>query len=198
MTHPKREDWMSYLYDELSATERSTLQAHLDSCAECHAQMSVWQSVGAEMNTWKLSPRVPRPRPFAFLRWAAAAVIVGLAIVGALRLNALSHEVKALRAELQRMPRQDVESAANTATKTATEAQAMVTALAEQWEQKRLGDQQALLAALQKLNARHAQDYATLRKELETVAVFSEAGWQSAQSQISSLAMTPSQISEAK
>ena len=80
----------------------------------------------------------------------------------------------------------------------AAEAQAVVATFAEQWEQKRLGDQQALLSALQKMNARHTQDYAALRKELETVAVFSEAGWQSAQNQISSLAMTPSQTSEAK
>src|SRR5436190_14136004 len=137
MTHPKREDWMSYLYDELAASERSTLKAHLDSCAECRAQISVWQSAGAELNAWKLPAHVPRPRPFTFLRWAAAAAIVGLAIVGALRVNALSHEVKALQAELQRMPRQDVVSLDNTTAKTAAaETEAMLSALAQEWEQK--------------------------------------------------------------
>jgi hypothetical protein len=198
MTHPKREDWMSYLYDELPASERSTLKAHLDSCAECRAQMSVWQGAGAELNAWKMPVRARRPQAPSLVRWAAAAAVVGLALVGGWRLNVLNQEVKTLRAELQRTPRPDVVSAANAATKTAAEAQAMVTALAEQWEQKRLGDQQALLSALQKINARHTQDYAALRKELETVAVFSEAGLQSAQNQISSLALNPSQVSEPK
>jgi hypothetical protein len=199
MTHPKREDWMSYLYDELAASERSTLKAHLDSCAECRAQVSAWQSAGTEMNAWKLPRRAPRQRPSAFLRWAAAAVIVGLAMVGALRLNTLSHEVTALRAELERTPRRGVVSPDNASAKAAgAETQALMAALAQEWEQKRLRDQQALLGALQKMNARHAQDYAALRKELETVAVFSEAGWQTAQNQISSLAMTPNNISDAK
>jgi hypothetical protein len=198
MTHPKREDWMSYLYDELSASERNTLKAHLDSCAECRAQMSVWQSAGAEMNAWKMPVRARRSQALSLVRWAAAAAIIALALVGGWRLNVLSQEVKTLRAELQHTSRTDVISAADAATKTAAEAQAVVATFAEQWEQKRLGDQQALLSALQKMNARHAQDYAALRKELETVAVFSEAGLQSAQNQISSLAMTPSQISEPK
>ena len=29
MTHPTREDWMSYLYDELSPEQRSEMSAHL-------------------------------------------------------------------------------------------------------------------------------------------------------------------------
>jgi hypothetical protein len=198
MTHPKREDWMSYLYDELPASERSTLRIHLDSCTECRAQMSVWQGASAGMNAWKMPGHARRPQARSLVRWATAAAIMALALVGGWRLNALSHEVKTLRAELQRTSQTDVIAVANNATKTAAEAQSMVTALAEQWEQKRLADQQALLAALQKINARHTQDYAALRKELETVAVFSEAGLQSAQNQISSLALNPSQVSEPK
>jgi hypothetical protein len=201
MTHPKREDWMSFLYDELPAGERSTLKAHLDSCAECRAQMSVWQGAGEEMSAWKLPVRVHKQRTPAFAGWAAAAAIVLLAVFGVWRLNALGHEVKALRAEL--LEAKQPAAASSTASdeiarEAAAKTQTLIATLAQEWEQKRLGDQQALLTALQKLSARHAQDYAELRKELETVAVFSEAGWQSAQNQISSLAMTPAHISDEK
>jgi hypothetical protein len=51
---------------------------------------------------------------------------------------------------------------------------------------------------LQKLNTQRITDYAKLRKELETVAVFSEAGWQHAENQISSLAYAPAHFSNDK
>jgi hypothetical protein len=195
MTHPTREDWMAYLYDECPADNRATLQTHLHSCGECRAQLAVWQSAGGKLDDWKLPARRKVRRAATLTRWAIAAAIVAIATMGGARILALNDQVKQLRAEVQRNTAHVSEQAANAAR---AEAQMLVTALAQQSEQKRLTDQQTTLAALQQLSARHAQDYGTLRKELETVAVFSEAGLQRAENQISSLASTPVSFSENK
>ena len=199
MTHPTREDWMSYLYDE-SAKERGAMEAHLQSCAECRATVAEWQVVTRELSEWKLAAKHRQSSP-ALTRWAIAAAFVALAAIGGGRIIALNSEVKELRAEVQKATRQDLSAAlaqvSEQATKAANaEAQALIDDLAQQWEQKRVEDQQSTLTALQRMTARHAQDYAKLRKELETVAVFSEAGWERAQSQISHLAATPASFSD--
>lgn len=192
MTHPTREDWMSYLYDELTAARRAPLATHLQSCAECRAQMAVWQTAGRELSAWKIPDQTRAPRRRPILQWAAAAALAALALVGATRLFSLSQEVQSLRAELQRHA-----GAEGSAAKAAqAEAQRLIAEAAQQWEQKRAADQQAVLAGWQKLSAQQAQNYATLRKELETVAVFSEAGLQRAQNQISSLAQTPATFTD--
>jgi Sec-independent protein translocase protein TatA len=203
MKHPTRETWISYLYDEIPVEERAAQRSHLDSCAECRTQLAQWQSAAAGLDEWKLPARRMAWRRVTFIRWAAAAAIVGMVVFGGARLNALANEVKQLRAEVQRNAGKETDAAlarlSDQAAKSATtEAQALVAAVAQQWEQKRVLDQQATVAALQQLSARQVQDHATLRKELETVAVFSEAGWQRTQNQISSLADTTASISNDK
>jgi hypothetical protein len=124
----------------------------------------------------------------------------------------LQSEVKQLRAEVRGNLRSELESilrqqlgeqmqrdlnaalaqvteqASQSAT---TEAQMLIAAVARTLEEKRVADQQATLAALQKVNAQRVSDYASLRKELETVAVLTEAGFQRAQNQIVNLAYSP-------
>jgi anti-sigma factor RsiW len=200
MTHPTREEWMSYLYDELPAKRHASLQTHLQSCAECRAQVAVWQSAARELSGWKIPRRRKTPRTAVLTRWAMAAAIVALAVVGGERIFTLSNEVKNLRAEVQRGAKRNIDAAMAEAVERATrsanvEVQALIAAVVQQWEQKRLADQQATIGALQKISTRYAQDYAALRKELETVAVFSEAGWQRTQNQISSLVATPASFS---
>ena len=201
MTHPTREDWMSYLYDELPAKERAAMDAHLQECAECRGALATWQSATRELSEWKLAPRRKAARPAAVLPWAIAAAFVALAAIGGVRMMALNKQVKELRAEVQRNSAQDMNAAlaqvSEQATKAANaEAQALVAAVVEQWEQKRLDDQRAVWAALQRVTARNAQDYVSLRKELETVAVFSEAGLENAHNEISRLAVTPPSFSD--
>ena len=203
MTHPTREEWMSYLYDELPSEERATLQTHLQTCAECHGQLAHWQTATKSLGEWKLPPRRSVAAYRVVIRCSTAAALLALGVIGGARLVALNSEVKQLRAELQSNMDSRFNAAAaqvlEQATKSAAaESQTLVTAVAQDLEGKRVADQQATLAALQKLATRHAQDYASLRKELETVAVFSEAGWQRAQSQISSLASVPANFSNEK
>jgi hypothetical protein len=192
---------MSYLYDELAAKERAAMDAHLQSCVECRSALATWQSATRELNEWKLSPCRKASRPAAVLPWAIAAAFVALAAVGGMRMIALDKQVKELRAEVQRSAGQDMHAAlaqvSEQATKAANaEAQSLIAAVVQEWEQKRLADQQAVWSALQRVSARNAQDYVSLRKELETVAVFSEAGLENAQHEISRLAVTPASFSD--
>jgi hypothetical protein len=112
--------------------------------------------------------------------------------------------VKQLRADLRRASQRDFDGAAlarasaDAAKSAGAEAQALITTWAERMEAQRLADQQATLAALQKLNARHTEDFASMRKELETVAVFTEAGLQRTQSQLANLAYSPGTLPQTK
>lgn len=218
MTHPTREEWMSYLYDELAPEMRAGLQTHLDSCGECRAQMNTWQQATQQMSEWKLPRRRKSSSGTALTRWAIAAALVGFAIVGGVRVKALNDDVQQLRAEMkgsrteveaavrQQLAEQmqrELNSALAQVTEQATkassaEAQSLMAAVAQKLEEKRLADQQTTLAALQKMSAQHVADYTSFRKELETVAVFTEAGLQSAQNQIATLAESPTSFSENK
>ncbi len=193
---------MSYLYDESPAESRESLRAHLKDCATCRAQLEMWQGATREMNEWQLPRRRNSRRP-AIVRWAVAAAIAALAVIGVMNIVATRREVKQLRAEIHAQVQQELNvtlaQVTDRASKSANaEAQTLIAAIVEKLEEKRISDQQTMLNVLQKLNTQRITDYAKLRKELETVALFSEAGWQRAENQISSLVYTPSSFSNEK
>jgi len=203
MTHPTREEWMSYLYDASPAASQESLRAHLKDCAACRAQVEIWQGASRAMNEWQLPRRRKVSRVPTFARWVAAAAIAALAIVGATNILATKREVKQLRAEVQAQAQRELKAALAQVTEQASksasaEAQTLIAAIVQKLEEKRISDQHTMLAALQKLNTQRLTDYAKLRKELETVALFSEVGWQHAENQISSLAYTPASFSNEK
>src|SRR5438046_8769859 len=77
MNHPTREEWMSYLYDELTAEEHSSLAAHLAVCPDCKTRVSDWRSARTNLDAWQLPARPARvllQRPL--VRWAAAAALM--------------------------------------------------------------------------------------------------------------------------
>jgi len=212
MTHPTREDWMSYVYDELPLESRSAMRAHLSSCPACREQVETWQRASRSLDGFQLPRRQKPLRKAVLIRWAVAAAFVGLAAVGAMRGSALQREVTQMQAAMQGSFQRDIEAAvrlelsekmradlgtalnelrAQANGTSNVEAQALITALSQRLETQRIADQQATLAVLQKLNTQHARDYAALRKELETVAIFTEAGLQTAQNQIATLAYSP-------
>ena len=193
---------MSYLYDESPSALRAQWQTHLDGCAECREHVAAWRRAAHQMSEWQL-PRRRKTHAAPALPWAIAAAFMALAAVGAVRLVSLGHEVNELRAGVQIQVQQELNAAltqmTDQASKSATaDAQSLIAAVAQKLDEKRLTDQQATLTALQKLNAQRVADYAALRKELETVAVYSEAGLQRAENQISSLTSTPASFSNNK
>jgi hypothetical protein len=213
MNHPTREEWMSYLYDESPREAGSALRSHLEACAECRREVETWTGAARRLDDWPL-PRRRAGHRFAMpmLKWAAAAAVLALAVLGGTRLWALSSEVTSLRADVHGAVKREVESnlrlavteqvqrhldaavtqfAAESGKAAGAEAQVLIAAFVKSYEEKRLQEQQAMLAALQQLQSRLATDYAGLRKELETVAVFAEAGLQRTQSQIANIAYLP-------
>src|SRR5438093_10084405 len=77
MTHPNSEEWMSYLYGEVSTGEKSRLSAHLAGCAECSAKVSAWRGGMKSLDEWRLPAAGRARRPWQpMLKWAAAAAIV--------------------------------------------------------------------------------------------------------------------------
>src|SRR5438874_1991478 len=79
MTHPTREEWVTYLYDEFDKETRANLTDHLNVCPDCKTTLGKWRGTMAELNEWKVRTRrrssaVQTALPI--LRWAAAALIV--------------------------------------------------------------------------------------------------------------------------
>jgi len=172
MNHPTREEWMSFIYDEMNAPERATLTAHLQDCPGCAAQVKQWQTASTELDSWqfrlgrrKTSSQTIFTRPL--IQWAAAAVILlGASFVFG-RFGAASVAGKNLRAAIEPEIRQQ---------------------LRQEFETKRVEDARAFYAALEKLDAQRIADYVSLKKELDTVAVLTDAGLRNTEQQLAQLA----------
>ena len=109
MTHPTREDWMSYLYDELSPEQRSEMSAHLGACAACAGQVKAWRGAAGSLDAFKLPSRPSRGRAPVAVKWAMAAALVLFAGLAAARVATLQREVNQMRADLNGAMRQQIE-----------------------------------------------------------------------------------------
>jgi hypothetical protein len=172
MNHPKREDWVPFLYGETTPGVRRQLKAHLRDCAECRAEIEAWGRTVQRLEAWKLPSASLRPDWFApALKWAAAAVLVLAASFAFGRLTS-QHALEArLRARLEPQLRQEV--AQMVRQEVASNAAALLTASAEHT--------QKLLAAYNTvLEDRRDEDldrlYLTIKKQLDTVAINTQAG----------------------
>ena len=169
MNHPTPEDWMSYLYDEVGAVERAGLTAHLRSCPSCAAQLGHWRDTTRNLDAWPLRARETHPRRlFArpFVQWAAAAMILLGAGFAAGKLVSAAADGRRLRAEIEPVIRQQ---------------------LRQEFEAKRIEDNRAIYAALEKLDAQRIAGYVSLKKELDTVAVLTDAGLRNTEQRLAQL-----------
>ena len=201
MNHPTREEWMSFLYDELTDEQRANLAAHLAVCPDCKTCVNDWRATGNDLRSWQLPVRRARfalQRPV--LRWAAAAVImlcVGFG-VGRFTTAASADKIRAavepavrgqLREEFARMLRSELEKASAAALDASrAESRQLIGDFAKVYESNRAEDNQAVYEALNKLETQRLADNATLRKELETVAVMTDFGFRRTQQQMLQLA----------
>ena len=176
MKHPSREEMMSYLYDELELQPRAALERHLEACAACRASLAAWRSTAHQLDTYATTPVcAARPTPRSWARPALVAAAAALVLFAGF---ALGHSGGVSRAELEAVR---LEAAA--------QAQAAAGAETQRQLQQFAADLGKRLDALQ---AQHITDYATLRKELETVAVLTEAGFRQAENRFVALADTTS------
>ncbi len=203
MNHPTREEWMSYLYDELTGEQHAGLEAHLAVCPDCKAGLDQWRTTKVDLDAWCLpAKRAQSPLPRPFVRWAAAAaVMIGVGFGVGRFVPSASADVDSLRAEIEPSIRQQLRqefaqtlrseleraSVANLAASNA-EARQLVADFVKAYEANRTEDNQAVYNALNKLDTQRLADYATLRKELETVAVLTDVSFRRTQEQLVQLA----------
>jgi Sigma-70 region 2/Putative zinc-finger len=104
VNHPSPEEWISYVYGEMSRAPKASLTAHLEICAACRTTVAAWQTAKAGLGEWQLQPSAAPRRTGAIspvLRWALAALLVlglGYAIG---RRSAVRTDRQALQAALE-------------------------------------------------------------------------------------------------
>ncbi|MBE7499204.1 MAG: zf-HC2 domain-containing protein [Verrucomicrobiales bacterium] len=194
--HPRRELWADYLYGELPAEQHAQLDDHLRACPDCERQLAQWRQTQAALDAWKL-PRRARPvRSLTVsIRWAAAAALVlGLGWLGG-RLSAPPlPDARQLRAELEPALKQELQAEFQSKLSAALETadakhQERLVELVQAWAVTREQDQQTTLALLQQADRQRRADYATLRRDLETVAVVAQDAIGTTQHQLTQLAV---------
>jgi len=195
MKHPTRETWMTYLYgEEGSQTEQQALQKHLAECAECRAQMSSWKSVQQQLDAWSLPPRRVLPAPVrSWVPLAAAAVVLLAAGLALGRYTVpTGPDLEVLREELrQEIHATMIEAGGSIRQANREETRAFLTDYALLQQDRRQEDLTALGLALRDLETRHTTDCTSLRRDLETVAVLTDASFRQTQNRMVQLASLP-------
>lgn len=193
MKHPAETEWMDYIYNEAAPARRRELKAHLRDCPECQSRVGGWQSVGRALDR-----SAPRGRAWntllpAKLKWAAAAVLaIGLGYASG-RASA-SANAKAIEASFGERVRAAVEVGLRESYRRELDGavaglrREFAEDLKKQLAASRQEQRASFVAALERVESRHAEDFTTLRKDLDTVAVLTEAGLQRTQSQLIRLA----------
>ena len=170
MKHPNQEQWISFLYGELTEDERSELSAHLSQCPECGARVSQWRSTQRKLDAWQIPIRKSK-RVLNMLKWAAAAVIllgVGYSVG---RSYPPPLDLKAVRAAIEPSLRREL-------------AEELDRSLAS-----RLSTQsQSIYDAFTALDARYATTAVSLKQDIDTVALLTEASFRRTEAQLVQLA----------
>jgi hypothetical protein len=201
MKHPTAEEWMSFLYDELNAAEHAGMADHLRQCPECAARIHEWETARKNLHWPVKARRTVAKRASAafagsFLKWAAAAIIVGGVGFMAGRVTsatgdmakvraALAPEIRAqvrstqaeMRQEFAQLLRRELDKTSQATLATAGEqTREWLADCVATLEAQRLEDNRNLYASLEQLQTQRAADYLQLKKEVDTIAVNADAG----------------------
>ena len=197
MNHPSREEFVPYLFGETKTGSSRRLKEHLRCCPECRSEVERWRRSLGRLDGWKL-PRSARRVGILgpLLRWVAApaalAVLLALAFVSG-RLSGPGQSVaearEAIAAELRQEMRQELarsveqrlaRAEAAVVQKAGEEARELLAAYSLAAESKRAEEIRVMNSAIEQLEARwqdqRIADYLALKKELDTVAVNTDAG----------------------
>ena len=93
----EREQLIGYLYDEGDAAEREAVRRHLETCAECRAEIASLRSVREDLTAWEVPEHGSVWRPFTAAptppwwhhvpQWAmaaAAGIVLATGVAGGL------------------------------------------------------------------------------------------------------------------
>jgi hypothetical protein len=197
MNHPEQEEWIPYVCGEATRDERQRLSEHLRNCPDCRREIESWKRSLSRLDRWRL-PAPPRnSQAFApLLKWAVPAfgVVVLALVFAAGRFSGKSASAEQLRAVLEPRLRQELQnefapmiryeiakSSAITMDAARQQTQELLSAAAQVLETRRANDTRAVYAAMDKL-------YVALKKDLDTVAVNTDAGLRRTENQLVQLA----------
>ncbi len=180
MKHPSREEWMEWIYEETPRTEQARLAVHLKDCAECLSHVAQWQGAMRTLDHWKMEPvRSRTGTTQRIIKWGIAAALILTAGFGAGRLvSPASADPMALRASLKKEILAELQQ----------QQEKQLADFKAAADQRREADNKVIFTAIAKVEADRVADYAALHKDLETVAVLTERGFNQAQEQLVTLA----------
>lgn len=194
--HPSEQEWMEYLYDEMTSAERSAVEAHMKDCAPCREKRDGLQGTQRSLDEWRVV--VPAKHEFAkgwqpVVKWAAAAVLVATTAFAAGRMGRPAVDLEALQAQIAKPIEEKVQQQAAAASQQAVAAtEEKLRAMADKMlaetaaNAKRLEElattlaalrahDSSLTAALDELEQQRMAEYLKIRADLERVALFSQS-----------------------
>lgn len=217
--HPQDQEWMSFLYGETSSQQTKSLKRHLAACSHCQTRYRQWSQTmrALDQDQVKTSSTQPRPAFALAWRWATAAAVflvlgfltgrffLSQASAGAPWTKAMEERVRAqvqtemqqqwdrqqaaLLARMQAQYQTDLNTASSL-----LESQQVLTGTLSEAERVRQEQMQEFWNVLLQAQADYRRDLSALRRDLETVAVYSEGRWSQTEANMLRLANhTPTQ-----
>ena len=196
MKHPNRDEWAPYVFGEATGVEARRLEAHLESRAECAAEVAGWRRSLKMLDSWSV-PATPRARNVItpVFRWAVAAAVVLAAGVAAGRMTA--PDAKAMRADVEASVKSAVtaefqqalaRSEARLAAAAEENSRDLLRTFSETMEGAREEDKQAMLAFVQEQQRQVDARMIALRRDMETLAVTADQEFRQAKFTMTQLA----------
>lgn len=170
MNHPDPDTLMAFLYDELDAGQHASIEAHVRDCDSCAQQMNQWRGVQQELKGWtlperpRIAPAAPSKYAGAALRWAAAAAIFAGAGFAMAKLTEKPIDTQALHAEIVNDVREQVRQELTTE----------LTSYSAKQISRQQDFQQSIIQVMGRLEAQQMAQHASLRKDVETVALHTQ------------------------
>ena len=161
MNHPRPEEWAPFVCGESNPEEQRRLADHLRECGACRTEVESWKRSMRRLDAWDIPPRqLIRLPAFALFKLAAAAALVLAVGFGVGRFSSTAAGVEKVRAAIEPELRKQLRTEFNA----------------------------ELQAQIKQLQAQRLEDYYALKKDLDTVAVFTDASLRQTQARLVELA----------
>lgn len=201
VNHPGANEWMSFLYGECTPDRRRELDSHLATCPVCAAQVQTWRSSMHALDAWPVSRRIPVRRQWRpIVKWAAAAAVV-LAVGFATgrqtsntraEVAALKNSIADLTAIVEREHSLNLSNTVAVLANANAQSLHLLSDYARLQQEQRVADQEVIKTALRTFDLR----LGTVRNDLQTVAVNTEAGFELTHQNMAQLAAYSMPIQE--
>jgi hypothetical protein len=212
MKHLSDQEWMEFLYEEMSPDQKKTARAHIRSCADCQKRQKELVVTTAGLDAWKVeAPARPELKPqfFPAAKWAAAVAILATTAFAAGRWSKPALDPAEIESQISRPLQDKIERIVVARLETSMQTQfaakvqeasdkllaestaayrRQIEQLSVQLAALRDEDKKAVYASFRGLEEQRASDYRRLREDLEKVALFSDQSFRGTQRELVKLA----------